>query len=243
MARWAFTGPRLDRGGVARGGGQHAPRARVARDRPASPSRAPSGRASHGRGTPGTAWVGLAAPVRSRSCRAAVRRICRRTPDGPRPGRARPPRTASPTWTESAEDRLSVPPSIVRNMKTAPPAAELSADEARRLALRAQGFLGAPDRRGGVARRAAPSGRRAAGHDLGAGPLARADSRTPGSARSAARRSRPRTGRSGTRLRVLVARGLHPPHRGVAALRLPPPRLPRPPALVPRAAGRGLRHR
>ncbi|MFF5971640.1 winged helix-turn-helix domain-containing protein [Streptomyces sp. NPDC012769] len=30
------------------------------------------------------------------------------------------------------------------------PAAELSADEARRIALRAQGFLGAPDRRGGV---------------------------------------------------------------------------------------------
>ncbi|MEV0928503.1 crosslink repair DNA glycosylase YcaQ family protein [Streptomyces spongiicola] len=36
-------------------------------------------------------------------------------------------------------------------MNTAPPAvAELSADEARRIALRAQGFLGAPDRRGGV---------------------------------------------------------------------------------------------
>ena len=36
-------------------------------------------------------------------------------------------------------------------MTTAPPpAAELSADEARRIALRAQGFLGAPDRRGGV---------------------------------------------------------------------------------------------
>lgn len=31
-----------------------------------------------------------------------------------------------------------------------PPAAELTADEARRLALRAQGYLGAPDRRGGV---------------------------------------------------------------------------------------------
>ncbi|GGT90518.1 winged helix-turn-helix domain-containing protein [Streptomyces lateritius] len=31
-----------------------------------------------------------------------------------------------------------------------PPVAELSADEARRIALRAQGFLGAPDRRGGV---------------------------------------------------------------------------------------------
>ncbi|CAM5510025.1 hypothetical protein GCM10010222_60010 [Streptomyces tanashiensis] len=36
-------------------------------------------------------------------------------------------------------------------MTTAPrPAAELSADEARRIALRAQGFLGAPDRRAGV---------------------------------------------------------------------------------------------
>ncbi|MER6998442.1 crosslink repair DNA glycosylase YcaQ family protein [Streptomyces sp. NPDC000410] len=36
-------------------------------------------------------------------------------------------------------------------MTTAPPAAaELSADEARRIALRAQGLLGAPDRRGGV---------------------------------------------------------------------------------------------
>ncbi|MGW8062943.1 winged helix-turn-helix domain-containing protein [Streptomyces ziwulingensis] len=31
-----------------------------------------------------------------------------------------------------------------------PPATDLSADEARRLVLRAQGFLGAPDRRGGV---------------------------------------------------------------------------------------------
>ncbi|MEN8650077.1 crosslink repair DNA glycosylase YcaQ family protein [Streptomyces sp. 21So2-11] len=31
-----------------------------------------------------------------------------------------------------------------------PPTASLSADEARRIALRAQGFLGAPDRRGGV---------------------------------------------------------------------------------------------
>lgn len=36
-------------------------------------------------------------------------------------------------------------------MTTAPPPAlSLSADEARRIALRAQGFLGAPDRRGGV---------------------------------------------------------------------------------------------
>jgi uncharacterized protein YcaQ len=35
-------------------------------------------------------------------------------------------------------------------MTTAPPTAGLSADEARRIALRAQGFLGAPDRRGGV---------------------------------------------------------------------------------------------
>lgn len=41
--------------------------------------------------------------------------------------------------------------SIVRDMTTLPrPAAALSADEARRIALRAQGFLGAPDRRGGV---------------------------------------------------------------------------------------------
>ncbi|MEU0065360.1 winged helix-turn-helix domain-containing protein, partial [Streptomyces albidoflavus] len=30
------------------------------------------------------------------------------------------------------------------------PVASLSADEARRIALRAQGFLGAPDRRAGV---------------------------------------------------------------------------------------------
>ncbi|MFJ3440161.1 winged helix-turn-helix domain-containing protein [Streptomyces sp. NPDC086081] len=35
-------------------------------------------------------------------------------------------------------------------MTTPRPAAELSADEARRIALRAQGFLGAPDRRSGV---------------------------------------------------------------------------------------------
>ncbi|NNJ07852.1 winged helix-turn-helix domain-containing protein [Streptomyces sp. PKU-MA01144] len=46
---------------------------------------------------------------------------------------------------------MSVPHSRVRSMNTAPPAvAELSADEARRIALRAQGFLGAPDRRAGV---------------------------------------------------------------------------------------------
>ena len=44
-----------------------------------------------------------------------------------------------------------MPPSIVRTMTTVPPATiELSPDEARRIALRAQGFLGAPDRRGGV---------------------------------------------------------------------------------------------
>ncbi|MDX3531880.1 crosslink repair DNA glycosylase YcaQ family protein [Streptomyces sp. ID05-39B] len=35
-------------------------------------------------------------------------------------------------------------------MTTPPPATELSADEARRIALRAQGFLGTPDRRAGV---------------------------------------------------------------------------------------------
>lgn len=35
-------------------------------------------------------------------------------------------------------------------MTTPPPATELSADEARRIALRAQGLLGAPDRRAGV---------------------------------------------------------------------------------------------
>ncbi|RSS50764.1 winged helix-turn-helix domain-containing protein [Streptomyces sp. WAC01280] len=46
---------------------------------------------------------------------------------------------------------MSVPGPRVRCMTTAPrPAAELSADEARRIALRAQGFLGAPDRRSGV---------------------------------------------------------------------------------------------
>ncbi|CCA56036.1 putative cytoplasmic protein [Streptomyces venezuelae ATCC 10712] len=46
---------------------------------------------------------------------------------------------------------MSVPGPRVRSMTTAPrPAAELSADEARRIALRAQGFLGAPDRRAGV---------------------------------------------------------------------------------------------
>ena len=46
---------------------------------------------------------------------------------------------------------MSVPPSRVRGMTSVqPPAAELSADQARRIALRAQGFLGAPDRRAGV---------------------------------------------------------------------------------------------
>ncbi|MFE0178829.1 winged helix-turn-helix domain-containing protein [Streptomyces sp. NPDC059002] len=46
---------------------------------------------------------------------------------------------------------MSVPPPIVRTMTSLPrPATELSADEARRIALRAQGFLGAPDRKSGV---------------------------------------------------------------------------------------------
>ncbi|MEU1149257.1 winged helix-turn-helix domain-containing protein [Streptomyces sp. NPDC005863] len=46
---------------------------------------------------------------------------------------------------------MSVPPPIVHPMTSLPsPATELSADEARRIALRAQGFLGAPDRRSGV---------------------------------------------------------------------------------------------
>src|SRR3954451_25176868 len=35
-------------------------------------------------------------------------------------------------------------------MTTPPPTTELSADEARRIVLRAQGFLGTPDRRAGV---------------------------------------------------------------------------------------------
>ena len=67
-------------------------------------------------------------------------------------------------------------------------------------------------------------------------------SRTPGWAPSAATRSRRRTGprprTDAARLRVLVARRLHPAHRGVAALRLPPPRLPRPPALDHDLSGR-----
>lgn len=44
-----------------------------------------------------------------------------------------------------------MPPPIVSGMTSLPlPAFDLSADEARRIALRAQGFLGAPDRRSGV---------------------------------------------------------------------------------------------
>ncbi|OON72121.1 winged helix-turn-helix domain-containing protein [Streptomyces tsukubensis] len=45
---------------------------------------------------------------------------------------------------------LPRPSSAVRPTTAPRPEAELSADEARRIALRAQGFLGAPDRRGGV---------------------------------------------------------------------------------------------
>lgn len=46
---------------------------------------------------------------------------------------------------------MSVPPPIVSGMTSLPrPAIDLSADEARRIALRAQGFLGVPDRRSGV---------------------------------------------------------------------------------------------
>ncbi|CAM5426091.1 hypothetical protein SFUMM280S_07169 [Streptomyces fumanus] len=51
------------------------------------------------------------------------------------------------------------------------PATELSADEARRIALRAQGFLGAPDRRAGVRGVLRRARRGAARHHLGAGPL------------------------------------------------------------------------
>lgn len=45
---------------------------------------------------------------------------------------------------------MSVPPPIVRAMTTPRPQTELSADDARRIALRAQGFLGSPDRKAGV---------------------------------------------------------------------------------------------
>ncbi len=46
---------------------------------------------------------------------------------------------------------MSVPGPIVQGMTTTPrPITELSADEARRIVLRAQGLLGAPDRRAGV---------------------------------------------------------------------------------------------
>ena len=55
------------------------------------------------------------------------------------------------------------------------------------------------------------------------------------------RRSRTRTGPA-PRLRVLVARRLHPAHRGMAALRLPPPRLPRPPALAATSSRTARRH-
>lgn len=44
-------------------------------------------------------------------------------------------------------------------MTTPPPTTDLSADEARRIALRAQGFLGTPDRRGESAASSVPSGR------------------------------------------------------------------------------------
>lgn len=47
-------------------------------------------------------------------------------------------------------EALSVAASIVRGMTTVPSATDLSAAEARRIALRAQGLVGAPDRRGGV---------------------------------------------------------------------------------------------
>ncbi len=43
-----------------------------------------------------------------------------------------------------------VPPNLIRMTNPPGPVTALSADEARRLALRAQGLLGAPDRRGGV---------------------------------------------------------------------------------------------
>ena len=67
-------------------------------------------------------------------------------------------------------------PAAARRQRPAQPrpAVELSADEARRIALRAQGLIGAPDRRGGVPAMLARPRRGPARHDLGARPLARA---------------------------------------------------------------------
>ena len=59
-------------------------------------------------------------------------------------------------------------------MTTPRPATELTADEARRIALRAQGFLGAPDRSSGVRGVLRSPRRGPARHHLGPGPLPRA---------------------------------------------------------------------
>ena len=74
---------------------------------------------------------------------------------------------------------------------------ELSADEARRIGLRAQGLLGAPGSPRRRAGDAAPSRRGAARHDLGARALARARRLRAARARSAATPSRRRTGPAG----------------------------------------------
>ena len=75
-------------------------------------------------------------------------------------GSGGPPPRAAPGPRRRPRDRhrpdCQWRPLAVRRMTTVPPpAADLSADEARRIALRAQGFLGAPDRRGRRPRRAA----------------------------------------------------------------------------------------
>src|SRR4051812_25373424 len=111
---------------------------------------------------------GRADRVRRRDAQARPRR--RRAParagrepgdDGGRPRRGqrgRPHAQAPPRLGHDHRQVLSAPPRAVGSAAVPAAAAaalpdpetELSADEARRIALRAQGLIGAPDRRGGV---------------------------------------------------------------------------------------------
>ena len=109
------------------------------RNAPASSSRASCAPRSSTRAYAGTAGWARCCP-RTWACR-------RRRPYLPAPA-ACTGRPVAPNV--QATGRLSVPPPIVRTMTTPRPTTDLSADDARRIALRAQGFLGAPDRRAGV---------------------------------------------------------------------------------------------
>ena len=110
------------------------------------------------------------------------------------------------------------------------------ATEARRIALRAQGVLGAVDRRAGVSRVAGAPWRGSAGHDLGARALTRARCVCA----SGPRRARCRRACvlvAGAGVRVLGTRRLRVAGRALAAVRLQASALPSQRAALARGSG------